>query len=67
VTGAGALAGVGNGNPMDASSLQAGERATFHGRVVAAVRADAAAGPVFVDIVAEGLPAQRVRLDVVMR
>jgi beta-galactosidase len=67
VSGAGTLAGIGNGNPMDASSLQAGERATFHGRVVAAVRADAAAGPVFVDVVAEGLPARRVRLDVVMR
>ncbi|MBW8900577.1 MAG: DUF4982 domain-containing protein [Massilia sp.] len=67
VTGAGTLAGIGNGNPMDASSLQAGERKTFHGRVVAAVRADAAAGPVFVDVAAEGLPVQRVRLDVVAR
>ena len=67
VTGAGVLAGAGNGNPMDASSLQSGERSTFHGRVVAAIRAGAAAGPVFVDIAADGLPVQRVRLDVVAR
>jgi beta-galactosidase len=67
VTGAGALAGLGNGNPMDASSLQSGERSTFHGRAVAAIRAGATAGPVFVDIAAEGMPVQRLRLDVLAR
>jgi beta-galactosidase len=67
VTGAGALAGAGNGNPMDASSLQSGVRTTFHGRVVAAIRADATAGPIFVEIAAEGLPVQRLRLDVLVR
>jgi beta-galactosidase len=67
VIGAGALAGAGNGNPMDASSLQSGERATFHGRVVAVIRAGSTAGPIDVDIAAEGLPVQRLRLDAVMR
>lgn len=65
VTGAGTLGGAGNGNPMDASSLQSGQRSTFHGRVVAAVRAGATAGPIVVEVAAEGLPVQRLRLDAV--
>jgi beta-galactosidase len=65
VTGAGTLGGAGNGNPMDASSLQSGLRSTFHGRVVAAVRAGATAGPIVVEVAAEGLPVQRLRLDAV--
>ena len=44
VSGAGALAGIGNGDPVDASSFQSGKRKTFHGRVVAAVRAGTDAG-----------------------
>lgn len=67
VKGAGTLAGVGNGNPMDASSLQSGKRSTFHGRLVAVVRAGAEAGPIDVEFAAEGLPTQRVRIDAVMR
>lgn len=67
VTGAGVLAGAGNGNPMDAASLQSGERATFHGRLVAVVRAGATAGAIHVEVAAEGLPVQRLRLDAVAR
>lgn len=63
VKGAGTLAGAGNGNPMDASSLQSGERTTFHGRLVAVVRAGTEAGPIFVEFAGEGLPVQRVRVD----
>ena len=63
VTGAGTLAGAGNGNPMDASSLQSGERLTFHGRVVAAIRAGTTAGPIFLEAAVDGLPVQRFRLD----
>ena len=37
VSGAGTLAGFGNGNPQDASSLQSGLRKTFHGQAVAVV------------------------------
>lgn len=62
VKGAGVLAGAGNGNPMDASSLQSGERTTFHGRVVAAIRADTDAGPIEVEVSGPGLPTQRLRL-----
>jgi beta-galactosidase len=65
VRGAGSLAGVGNGNPMDAASLQSGVRSTFHGRLVAAIRAGAQAGPVVVELSSEGLPTQRVHIDAV--
>jgi beta-galactosidase len=63
VKGAGTLAGAGNGNPMDAASLQSGERSTFHGRLVAVVRAGREAGPIEVEFAGEGLPVQRVRVD----
>lgn len=65
VRGAGTLAGIGNGNPIDVSSFQSGERKTFHGRVVAVVRAGAQAGPIVVDIEAESLPTRQVRLQAV--
>ena len=65
VSGAGTLAGMGNGNPRDASSFESGQRKTFHGRVVAAVRAGTRAGPIIVEIEPEGLPARRVRISVV--
>ena len=65
VRGAGTLAGIGNGNPIDVSSFQSDERKTFHGRVVAVVRAGAQAGPIVVDIEAEGLPSRQVRLQAV--
>ncbi|WP_338761081.1 glycoside hydrolase family 2 TIM barrel-domain containing protein [Massilia sp. METH4] len=59
VKGAGTLAGVGNGNPMDASSLQSGERSTFHGRLVAVVRAGVEAGPIEVEFAGEGMVTQQ--------
>ncbi|MDP9423590.1 MAG: DUF4982 domain-containing protein [Pseudomonadota bacterium] len=65
VSGAGALAGFGNGNPRDASSLQSGQRKTFHGRAVAAVRAGIEAGPIVVAIEAEGLPARQIQINAV--
>jgi beta-galactosidase len=65
VSGAGALAGFGNGNPQDASSLQSGNRKTFHGRAVAVVRSGTTAGPIIVDIEGEGLSPQRVQIDAV--
>jgi beta-galactosidase len=65
VSGAGVLAGLGNGNPRDASSLQSGNRTTFHGRAVAAVRARTEAGPIVVEIAADGVPVRRVKIDAV--
>jgi beta-galactosidase len=65
VSGAGTLAGIGNGNPVDVSSFQSGERKTFHGRMVAVIRAGTQAGPIIVDIDTEGLPSRQVRLQVV--
>lgn len=65
VRGAGTLAGIGNGNPIDISSFRSGERKTFYGRVVAVVRAGVQAGPIVVDIEAEGLPSRQVRLNAV--
>lgn len=63
VSGAGALAGIGNGNPIDASSFQSGQRKTFHGRVVAAVRARTRAGPIIVEVGSDGLPPRRLQID----
>jgi beta-galactosidase len=65
VSGAGSFAGIGNGNPRDASSLQSGKRKTFHGRVVAVVRAGTGAGPILVTIEADGLPAYRAQINAV--
>ena len=65
VSGAGVLAGFGNGNPRDASSLQSGNRKTFHGRAVAAVRAGTEAGPIVVEIAADGMSVRRVKIDAV--
>ncbi|NII75001.1 beta-galactosidase [Dyella sp. SG562] len=65
VGGAATLAGVGNGDPHDASSFQSGRRRSFHGRIVAAVRASALAGDATVHVEVPGLPAQEVRIGVV--
>ncbi len=64
VEGPGNVIGVGNGNPIDVSSFQSGSRKTFHGRVVAVVRAGMEAGPVKVRIAVEGLPEQDLLLHV---
>jgi beta-galactosidase len=65
VSGPGALAGLGNGNPSDASSLQSGARKTFHGRAVAAIRAGTEAGQIVVEVETDGLPTRQVRIDAV--
>jgi beta-galactosidase len=67
VKGAGTLAGIGNGNPMDAASFQKGERTTFHGRAVAVIRAGMDAGPIDVEFAAQGMPAQRIRINALAR
>ena len=63
VSGAGSLAGIGNGNPMDASSFKSGIRKTFHGRLVAAIRSGTQAGPIIVKIKGDGLPERDVEID----
>lgn len=65
VTGAATLAGIGNGNPVDVSSFQSGERTTFHGRVVAVIQASSKPGPIVIDIDTEDLPSRQVRLHAV--
>jgi beta-galactosidase len=62
VTGAGMLAGVGNGKPYGTESFQSGLRSTFHGEAVAAVRAGTAPGAITVKVSAEGLPAREIVL-----
>lgn len=64
VDGAARLAGVGNGDPHDASSFQSGRRRSFHGRLVAVVRA-VQAGVATVRVDVPGLPPQEVRIDAV--
>jgi beta-galactosidase len=65
VSGAGALAGIGNGDPRDVSSFESGRRKTFHGRVVAAVRAGIEVGPIIVHIEVQGLPAREVQIHAI--
>jgi beta-galactosidase len=65
VSGAGTLAGLGNGHPSDVSSLQSDRRKTFHGRAIAVVRAGTTAGPIIVEIAADGLTPRRVQIDAV--
>lgn len=65
VTGHGTLAAIGNGDPHDASSFQTGDRRTFHGRLVAALRAAPTAGAVTVEIEIEGLPTRKLTLDAI--
>jgi beta-galactosidase len=65
VSGAGTLAGLGNGDPRDASSFQSGKRGTFHGRAVAVVRAGEKAGPIVVEVEVDGLPTRQVQVNAV--
>ena len=64
VRGAATLAGIGNGDPRDASSFQSGVRSTFHGRVVAVIRSGLKPGPVFIQVDTDGLPSRQIRLSV---
>ncbi|HUB91689.1 MAG TPA: glycoside hydrolase family 2 TIM barrel-domain containing protein [Dyella sp.] len=65
VVGAGELAGMGNGKPDDVTSFQSGTWKTFHGRVVAVVRAGLHAGPIAVQVDVDGLPVQQIYLNAV--
>ena len=64
VSGAATLAGLGNGNPIDTASFTSGERRSFHGRVLAVVKAGPRPGPVLVTVRPEGLPAVQLRMTV---
>jgi beta-galactosidase len=55
VTGAGELAGVGNGNPYGTESFTSGLRRTFHGRAVAAVRSATKPGSITVSVTAPNM------------
>jgi beta-galactosidase len=63
VFGPGTLAGLGSGDPQDPASFESGRRKTFHGRAVAAVRAGTEAGPITIQVDAEGLPGRTIRID----
>jgi beta-galactosidase len=65
VVGEGELAGMGNGKPDDVTSFQSKQWKTFHGRVVAVVRSTMQAGPIEVQVDADGLPTRRIFLNVV--
>ncbi|MDV6330979.1 glycoside hydrolase family 2 TIM barrel-domain containing protein [Asticcacaulis sp. 201] len=65
VSGAAALAGIGNGNPMDAASFQSGKRTTFHGQLAFVLRGLNQPGKIQVTVDIDGLPAQYLRLDAV--
>ena len=65
IVGAGEFAGMGNGKPDDVSSFKSTRWKTFHGRLVAVVRAGAQAGPIEVQVDADGLPERRVRLNAI--
>jgi len=65
VIGAGEFAGMGNGKPNDVSSFQSETWTTFHGRVVAVVRATLQAGPIAVQIDVDGLPMRQIYLNTV--
>ncbi|MGN6422751.1 MAG: glycoside hydrolase family 2 TIM barrel-domain containing protein [Asticcacaulis sp.] len=65
VSGAAVLAGIGNGNPMDASSFQSGVRTTFHGQLAFVLRSLNRAGEIHVTVETEGLPTQYLTLNAV--
>lgn len=62
VSGAATLAGIGNGDPTDASSFQSGRRKTFHGQLAAVIRSTTDEGPATVQIEIDGLPPQTLSL-----
>lgn len=64
VTGSGELAALDSGDPRDVTPVQAGHRNAYQGRILALVRAGAAAGTVTVRASADGLPAAELRLTV---
>ncbi|WP_409432596.1 glycoside hydrolase family 2 TIM barrel-domain containing protein [Litorimonas sp. RW-G-Af-16] len=62
VSGAGDLAGVGNGNPVKPESFTSGDRTTFNGRVVAVVRSTRQSGNITVRVASNGLPTKTVTI-----
>lgn len=57
IEGPGAIAGVGNANPVSSESYQAPERKAWQGRCLVVVRSTAKNGNIVLKASAEGLPA----------
>jgi beta-galactosidase len=64
VEGPARLLAVGNGNPADHSSYQAGERRAFHGLLLAMIQSTDHTGKVRVTARAEGLEAASTEITV---
>jgi len=56
LTGPGAIAGVGNANPMSVESYQLPQRKAWQGRCLAIIKADKAAGNIILRATVAGLP-----------
>ena len=67
VTGPGELVALDNSDPRDVTSVQAGHRTAFQGRILALVRTGSEAGFVTVRASANGLPATELRLQRIPR
>ncbi len=65
VSGAGALAGLGSGNPCTPENYGTGTRRVFGGYALACLRAGTVAGPLTLIVSAPGLGSARLRLDAV--
>src|SRR5262249_23979344 len=64
VSGAGALAGAGNGNPHNVDSFQRPRRHTWHGRALATLRPAKSPGMLFVRADAPGLASATLAIPV---
>ncbi|WP_179830205.1 glycoside hydrolase family 2 TIM barrel-domain containing protein [Spirosoma fluviale] len=64
LTGAGELAGVGNGNPTDLSSFQRTQKSTFRGRCLAVIRSGGKAGQISLKATAPSLGTHEIRMVV---
>jgi beta-galactosidase len=60
VTGAGSIAGVGNGNPVSHEPFKADRRKAFHGLALAVIRSSREPGGIWVTAESEGLEGARV-------
>jgi beta-galactosidase len=66
ISGAGEIAGVGNGNPKDVASFQQPHRNTFHGVCAAIVRPKDQPGAIQLRADSPGLEGATIRLDVLL-
>ncbi len=63
VTGAGALIGLENGDPIDTANYKSSRRKAFHGMALAVVQAAEHAGAIHVRVAAEGLSPASIRVE----